>query len=185
MTVYDFKAKTINGEEVSLGKYRGKVLLIVNTASKCGFTPQYEGLEKLYSKYRDQGLEILGFPSNDFAAQEPGTNEEVQAFCKLNYGVSFPLFAKTSVRGPEAHPLFGYLTGQKPFLGFDEKHPVAAPLQKALKENFPDFLPGDSVKWNFTKFLVARDGAVVARCEPTTDPAAMEGEIVKLLGRKA
>lgn len=142
MNVYDFKAKTIRGEEISLADYAGKVLLIVNTASKCGFTPQYKDLQELHMKYKDQGLVILGFPSNQFAEQEPGTNDEVQEFCRLNYGVTFQLFEKGDVRGENAQPLFVYLTEQQGFKGFDESHPVAKPLQEALAKNFPEYLPG-------------------------------------------
>jgi glutathione peroxidase len=157
MSVYDFSAVTINGEEKSLSDYRGKVLLIVNTASKCGFTPQYQELQKLYEQYRDKGLEILGFPCNQFGNQEPGSNEEIASFCQLNYGVSFPLFAKVDVKGPDAHPLFRYLTEQAP--GFWNKE----------------------IKWNFTKFLVDRDGNVVKRYAPTTSPRKMEKDIEQLI----
>lgn len=181
MGVYDFKVKTNRGEEKELADYKGQVLLIVNTASKCGFTPQYTELQELYMKYKDQGLTILGFPSNQFAEQEPGSDQEIQEFCRVNYGVTFPLFAKGDVRGENAQPLFKYLVGQKGFLGFDEKHPNAQGLMKALKERFPEFLGGDSVKWNFTKFLVNRQGEVVGRYEPTTKPLSMMGDIEKLL----
>jgi glutathione peroxidase len=183
MTVYDFKVKNINGEEVALAIYRGKLLLIVNTASKCGFTPQYAGLQKLYNEYHDRGLEILGFPSNQFAEQEPGENEEVKRFCSLNYGVTFPLFAKGDVRGETAQPLFRYLTEQVPFKGFDLQHPVASKLIAALETNFPEFLEGDSIKWNFTKFLVDRSGNVVGRFEPTTEPEALKEIIERHLDR--
>ncbi|MFA6849821.1 MAG: glutathione peroxidase [Selenomonadaceae bacterium] len=181
MGVYNFKVKTIRGEEKSLADYKGNVMLIVNTASKCGFTPQYKELQELYMKYKDQGLTILGFPSNQFAEQEPGSNEEVQQFCKVNYGVTFPLFAKGDVRGEKAQPLFQYLTAAKKFDGFDETHPVAKPLMEALKSNFPEYLEGDSIKWNFTKFLIDRQGEVNGRYEPTTLPASMAGDIEKLL----
>jgi glutathione peroxidase len=181
MGVYDFKVQTIRGEEKSLADYKGKVMLIVNTASKCGFTPQYKELQELYMKYKAQGLTILGFPSNQFAEQEPGSNEEVQQFCKVNYGVTFPLFAKGDVRGENAQPLFQYLTAAKKFAGFDETHPVAKPLMEALKNNFPEYLEGDSIKWNFTKFLIDRQGEVSERYEPTTLPASMTGDIEKLL----
>jgi len=181
MSIYDFKVKTKRGEEKSLSDYKGKVLLIVNTASKCGFTPQYEGLQAIYDKYKDRGLEILGFPCNQFAGQEPGTDEEVQTFCKVNYGVSFPIFAKGDVRGESAQPLFKYLTAQKGFKGFDEKHPIAKPLMEALQKNFPEYLEGDGIKWNFTKFLINRDGEVVERFEPTTVPEELGSQIEKLL----
>ncbi len=181
MNVYDFTVKTNRGVEKNLGDYRGKVLLIVNTASKCGFTPQFEGLQKLYDAYKERGLEILGFPCNQFAGQEPGTNDEVQTFCKLNYGVTFQIFEKGDVRGETAQPLFKYLTAQKKFEGFDMNHPVAKPLLDALQKNFPEYLEGDGIKWNFTKFLVDREGKVIARYEPTTDPAAIAKDIEALL----
>jgi glutathione peroxidase len=181
MTVYDFKMKSISGKDVSLADYKGKVLLIVNTASKCGFTPQYEELQELYNTYQQQGLEILGFPSNQFAEQEPGSNSEVQNFCQINYGVTFPLFEKMDVRGENAHPLFAYLTEKMPFKGFDSKHPIGERLQGILQEKFPDILAGDGIKWNFTKFLVDRQGNVAGRYEPTTTPLAMKSDIEKLL----
>ena len=181
MGIYDFQVKTNKGEEKSLADYKGKVLLIVNTASKCGFTPQFQELQELYLKYKEQGLEILGFPCNQFAGQEPGTNSEVQEFCRLNYGVTFPIFAKGDVRGETAQRLFKYLVEQQGFKGFDESHPIAAKLIGALKENFPEILAGNGIKWNFTKFLVDRDGQVVARFEPTTAPSALAQDIEKLL----
>lgn len=181
MGVYDFKVTTMQGAEKSLADYKGKVLLIVNTASKCGFTPQYEELQQLYVKYADQGLEILGFPCNQFAGQEPGSNDEVQQFCKLNYGVTFPLFAKGDVIGENAQPLYKYLTSQKGFKGFDMEHPIAERLTGILKENFPEIWAGDGIKWNFTKFLIDRDGNVIDRFEPTRTPGSIAGEIEKLL----
>ncbi len=158
MSIYDFKVDKINGQEVSLSDYRGKVLLIVNTASKCGFTPQYEGLEALYQKYKDQGLMILGFPCNQFSEQEPGTNEEIANFCRVNYGVSFDMFAKIEVNGDNAHPLYKY-----------------------LKSEATGFLGSESIKWNFTKFLIDRNGKVIERYAPTTKPASLEKEIEGLL----
>lgn len=181
MSIYDFSVTTIEGKETSLADYKGKVIIIVNTASKCGFTPQYEELQTLYNTYAEKGLVILGFPSNQFAEQEPGSNAEVQNFCRLNYGVSFPMFEKTEVRGKNAHPLFVYLTEQAPFKGFDPNHPIAGKLQEVLQEKFPELLEGSSVKWNFTKFLINRQGEVVRRYEPTTTPLAMKGDIEKLL----
>ena len=181
MSVYDFTVKTNKGEEKSLADYKGKVLIIVNTASKCGFTPQYKELQELYDKYKEKGLEILGFPCNQFGEQEPGTNEEVQTFCRRNYGVSFQIFEKGDVRGETAQPLFKYLTAEKKFEGFDENHPIAAKLTEALKANFPEYLEGDGIKWNFTKFLVDREGNVVKRFEPTTTPSDMAADIEKLL----
>ncbi|EJS67645.1 glutathione peroxidase [Bacillus cereus] len=159
MTVHDFSAKTIAGEEVSLKAYEGKVLLIVNVASKCGFTPQYKGLQEVYDKYKEQGLEILGFPCNQFGGQEPGTEADITSFCELNYGVNFPMFAKIDVKGDKAHPLYTYMTEQAPGL-----------------------LGMKAVKWNFTKFLIGRDGKVVGRFAPQTKPVDLEVEIEKVLG---
>ena len=181
MNVYDFKAVNGKGQEISLSDYKGKVLLIVNTASKCGFTPQFEGLEKLYNAYKNRGFVVLGFPCNQFAEQDPASDGEIQEFCRLNYGVTFPLFAKGDVRGENAQPLFQYLTRQQGFAGFDEGHPAAGRLMGALQKNFPEYLPGDSIKWNFTKFLINREGEVIGRYEPTTSPASMAGDIKKLL----
>jgi glutathione peroxidase len=158
MTIYDFKAKTNTGKEVSLEDYRGKTVLIVNVASQCGFTPQYKGLESLYEKYKDQGLVILGFPCNQFGKQEPGSNAEIATFCEINFGVKFPLFSKIEVNGPKADPLYQYLTNEKPgFLGFKK------------------------IKWNFTKFLIDRTGKPVKRFAPTTKPEALEDDLKKLL----
>jgi glutathione peroxidase len=157
-TIYDFTAKSIDGRDVPLSDYRGKVLLIVNTASKCGFTPQYEGLEKLHEDYAARDFEVLGFPCNQFGAQEPGDEAEIANFCKLTYDVSFPMFAKIDVNGDAAHPLYRYLKSQA----------------KGL-------LGSEAIKWNFTKFLVARDGKVVDRFAPTTRPEALKAEIAKLL----
>ncbi len=181
MSIYDFKVKTNKGEEKNLADYKGKVLLIVNTASKCGFTPQFEGLQKLYTKYQDKGLEILGFPCNQFAEQDPGTAEEIQTFCRRNYGVSFQIFEKGDVRGENAQPLFKYLTEQKGFKGFDKDNPLSAKLTETLQANFPEIMQGDGVKWNFTKFLIDREGNVVERFEPTKEPSAIAPEIEKLL----
>jgi glutathione peroxidase len=157
-TIYDFTAKSIDGRDVPLSDYRGKVLLVVNTASKCGFTPQYAGLEKLHEDYAARDFAVLGFPCNQFGAQEPGDEAEIANFCKLTYDVSFPMFAKIDVNGDAAHPLYRYLKGQA----------------KGL-------LGSEGIKWNFTKFLVARDGKVVDRFAPTTRPEALKAEIEKLL----
>ncbi|MBQ7516189.1 MAG: glutathione peroxidase [Schwartzia sp.] len=181
MGIYDFTVKTNKGEEKSLADYKGKVLLIVNTASKCGFTPQFKELQDLYMEYKDKGLEILGFPCNQFAGQEPGTNSEVQEFCRLNYGVTFQIFEKGDVRGETAQPLFKYLTQEKKFEGFDKSHPIAAKLTEALQANFPEYLEGDGIKWNFTKFLIDREGNVIKRFEPTTNPSDIKADIEALL----
>ncbi|WP_318484764.1 glutathione peroxidase [Photobacterium leiognathi] len=155
--IYDFEVKNITGDMLSLEKYQGKVLLIVNTASECGFTPQYETLQALFDKYKDQGLVILGFPCNQFGGQEPGTEAEIAQSCLVNYGVTFPMFSKVDVKGAQADPLFTYLV-------------------KAL----PGVL-GANIKWNFTKFLIAPDGTPVKRYAPTTKPMDIEADIVKLL----
>ena len=181
MSIYDYKVKDIRGREVSLKEYSGKLLLIVNTASKCGFTPQYDGLEKLYQKYKDQGFEILGFPSNQFLAQEPGGNEEIASFCKINYGVTFPLFSKIDVRGEGAEPLFGYLTEAAPFVGFELDKEMGRKIHDVVKAHYPDNLEGNAVKWNFTKFLIARDGTVKGRYEPTVTPEELDPVIRQAL----
>ncbi|GAA4358073.1 glutathione peroxidase [Variovorax defluvii] len=153
-SVYDFEARQIDGQQVPLAKFKGRVLLIVNTASKCGFTPQFEGLETLYKKYADRGLTVLGFPSNQFGNQDPGSNEEIGAFCVQNYGVSFPMMEKIEVNGPGATPLYKWLTKEAPGL-----------------------LGSTAIKWNFTKFLVGKDGQVIRRYAPVDTPASMTRDI--------
>lgn len=157
-SIYDYTATTITGKEQPVSDFKGQVLLIVNTASKCGFTPQFKGLEKLYEAYKDKGLNILGFPCNQFAGQDPGSNDEISQICELNYGVTFPMFAKIDVNGDGAHPLF-----------------------KHLKTAAPGLLGSEAIKWNFTKFLVDRNGNVVERYAPTTEPEKMAKDIEKLL----
>ncbi|MDM0111520.1 glutathione peroxidase [Variovorax sp. J22R133] len=157
-SVYDFDATSIDGKPVALKKFRGKVLLIVNTASKCGFTPQFEGLESLYQSYADKGLTILGFPSNQFGGQDPGTNEEIGAFCTKNYGVSFPMMEKIEVNGSGAAPLYQWLTKEKPGL-----------------------LGSTAIKWNFTKFLVSREGKVLKRYAPLDTPESLKRDIERAL----
>lgn len=146
-SIYDFTLKDIDHKEVNLGQYRGKVVLVVNVASRCGYTPQYEGLQKIYLKYKDRGFVILGFPANNFMAQEPGTDEEIKTFCSTKYNVTFPIFSKISVKGDDIHPLYKFLTS---------------------KETNPDF--GGEIKWNFSKFLVDRNGKIIARFEPKVTP---------------
>lgn len=177
MGVYDFKVKSIKGQEVSLSDYAGKLLLIVNTASKCGFTPQYDGLEKLYQSYKGQGFVVLGFPSNQFLAQEPGSDDEISSFCKLNFGVTFPLFSKIDVRGENANPLFNCLTEEAPFKGYELNKDGGRLIQSVVKEHYPENLEGNGVKWNFTKFLVGRDGTVKGRYEPTVTPEELDSII--------
>ncbi|WP_419875665.1 glutathione peroxidase [Candidatus Pristimantibacillus sp. PTI5] len=181
MSIYSYGLETLQGEQQSMEQYKGKVLIVVNTASKCGFTPQYADLQKLYGEYKDQGLEILGFPSNQFGEQEPGANSDVQSFCQMNYGVTFPLFDKTDVRDETAHPLFNYLTEQAPFKGFDTSAPSGKMLNAFLEEKLPHYLEGNSIKWNFTKFLIDREGNVIKRFESTDEPFDMRAEIERLL----
>lgn len=161
MTIYQFNAKSINGQEISLKQYEGKVLLIVNTASKCGFTPQFKELQELYESFKEKGLEILGFPCNQFMNQDPGSEEEIKSFCELNYGVTFPMFAKVDVNGVYTHPLFRY-----------------------LREQTPGLLGINTVKWNFTKFLVDTKGNVIKRFAPTTKPSEILKDIETLLSVK-
>ncbi|MNB81373.1 Hydroperoxy fatty acid reductase gpx1 [compost metagenome] len=160
MSIYDYQANTLRGNEETLSKYEGKVLLIVNTASKCGFTPQYKGLQEVYDKFKDRGFEVLGFPSNQFASQEPGNSDEIEEFCQLNYGVTFPMYEKIDVNGDNAHPLFKHLTKEA-----------------------PGALGSKRVKWNFTKFLVDREGRVLKRFAPTTTPESLQDEIQALLDK--
>jgi glutathione peroxidase len=170
MALYDIPIHTLQGDDTSLGEYKGKTLLLVNVASKCGLTPQYEGLEKLYELYRGQGLVIAGFPASDFKQQEPGTNEEIQSFCSLNYGVQFPLFSKITVVGSEKHPLYSALIAAQPkaiSLG-------VIPFREKLKGYGIDANPEPEILWNFEKFLVSRKGDVVARFAPDTQPDAPE-----------
>ena len=154
----DFTLPLLSGQTQNLADYVGKVVLVVNVASKCGLTPQYTGLEALYKQYQDRGLVVLGFPCNQFAGQEPGSDAEIAEFCEVNYGVSFPIFSRIDVNGDDAHPLYVW-----------------------LKEAAPGILGSEAIKWNFTKFLIGRDGAVVERYSPTTEPADIAGDIEKLL----
>ncbi|WP_293697182.1 glutathione peroxidase [uncultured Agrococcus sp.] len=156
-TLGDFTATTLQGQERSLRDFEGDVVLVVNTASKCGMTPQYEGLQELFKKYGDRGFTILGFPSNEFAGQEPGSSDEIEEFCQVNYGVSFPMFEKTKVNGKQAHPLYQWLRTEK------------------------GGVLGDRIKWNFTKFLVGREGQVVSRYAPQTEPAELADDIERAL----
>lgn len=181
MTVYGFKVLTKAGEEKSLNDYNGKVLLIVNTATECGFTPQYKELEELYEKYNEKGLEILDFPCNQFGGQAPGTAEEIDEFCSLNFGTKFPRFAKIEVNGANATPLYKYLVSEKGFNGFNPKHKLAAVLEDMLGKVDPHFKKDPAIKWNFTKFLVDREGNVVERFEPTEDLSVVEEAIKKLI----
>lgn len=180
-SILDIPVKKITGEETSLGEFKGHVLLVVNVASKCGLTPQYEGLEQIYEQYKGQGLVVAGFPSNDFKGQEPGTNEEIQTFCTTNFGVKFPLFDKITVVGPDKHPLYKALTEEQPkAISLSD-----VPFREKLKGYGIDGNPDPEVLWNFEKFLVSRDGVVVERFAPDTQPdapeltAAIESELAK------
>lgn len=179
-TIYDFEAKTIDGETTKLDRYRGKVLLIVNVASKCGFTPQYEALEALYRKHADDGLVVLGFPCDQFGNQEPGTEAEIKSFCTTKYSVTFPMFAKIEVNGDGAHPLYQHLRAEQKG-SFSKDMAGAERLYAHLEKTMPEVLGTDAVKWNFTKFLVDRRGKVVKRFESPETPEAIEAEIVALL----
>ena len=167
--IYDFKTLSNKGKEVDFAQYEGKVLMVVNTASKCGFTPQYDGLEALYQKYKDRGLVIVGFPCDQFAGQEPGTNEEIEEFCRVNYGVTFPLMDKIEVNGENAHPIYKWLYSEKPFEGFGEGE-TARFMDQMLSRQDPDYASNPDIKWNFTKFLIDRKGRVVSRFEPMVTP---------------
>ena len=179
--VYDFTVLDRRGKEVSLREYKGKVLLIVNTATRCGFTPQYEELEAMYKDYKDQGLEILDFPCNQFGQQAPGTEEEIHEFCTLNFGTEFPQFKKIEVNGENESPLFTYLKAQKTFEGFDLNDKLGKLLDEMLSKADPDYAKKSDIKWNFTKFLVDKEGNVVKRFEPTHDMKLVEEEVKKLL----
>ncbi|MBQ8803856.1 MAG: glutathione peroxidase [Tyzzerella sp.] len=180
MSIYDFTVKAQDGSEVSLENYRGKVLLIVNTATGCGFTPQYDELENIYEEFQKDGLEILDFPCNQFGNQAPGTDEEIQSFCTVKYGTTFPRFAKIDVNGENAIPLFKWLTDNTTFGGFD-KNPMGLMLGQMLKKADKDFKTSSAVKWNFTKFLIDREGNVVARFEPMTSLKKVKEQIAKVL----
>lgn len=180
-TVYEFSVKDRKGKEVSLKEYANEVLLIVNTATKCGFTPQYEELEKLYEKYHSQGFEVLDFPCNQFGQQAPGTDESIHEFCKLNYGTEFPRFKKLKVNGDDADPLYKFLKEQKGFAGFDANHPLTPVLDKLLSESNPAYKENADIKWNFTKFLINKRGQVVARFEPTESIENIAKQIEEIL----
>ena len=179
-TIYQYKAMSNDGEEVSFAGFKGKVLLVVNTASKCGFTPQYDGLEALYKKYKDKGFAVIGFPCDQFGHQEPGSDEEIVEFCRLNYGVTFPLMAKSDVNGENANEVFKWLYSEKPFAGWGDSE-TGQFMDGMLSRNDPDYASNPDIKWNFTKFLIDRKGRVVARFEPVVTPTELEAEIEALL----
>jgi Glutathione peroxidase len=185
MNIYDFTIRDENNQDVSLSRYQGKVLLIVNTATHCGFTPTYQDLEALYKKYRDQGFELLDFPCNQFGGQAPEEIKEISSFCSLTYGTTFPRFAKIEVNGENAIPLYRYLESQKGFAGFDKSHKLAPVLEEINEKADPDWAEKPSIKWNFTKFLIGRDGRVIARFEPTTATSVLADAIEAALNEKA
>lgn len=178
--IYDYEVKTGNGETLKLSELKGKVILIVNTATGCGFTPQYEPIEKLYKNYHEKGLEILDIPCNQFGGQAPGSDEEIHEFCTMHYNTTFPQMKKSDVNGANELPLYTYLKSEKGFEGFDE-HELKGLLEKMFDEADPDWRKKSDIKWNFTKFLVDRNGNVVARFEPTADMNKVEDCIKALL----
>jgi len=179
MGIYDFTMENRDGSQASMADYAGKVLLVVNTATGCGFTPQYEDLEAIYAEYKDQGFEILDFPCNQFANQAPGTDEEIHEFCTVKFGTDFPQFKKIEVNGDNAHPLFAYLDSQVGFQGFKGLKGIAMKaVEKSVNKEFGDKA---YIKWNFTKFLVDREGNVVARFEPTTEMADVKKQVAAIL----
>ncbi len=181
MKVYDFNVKERNGKEVNLGAYEGQVLLIVNSATQCGFTPQYGDLQRLYDKYSDKGFTILDFPCNQFKNQAPGTADEIHQFCESNFGVTYPIHDKIDVNGEYAHPLYNFLKSEKGFKGFDSEHPLSSKIDSMLSKEDKDYKDSADIKWNFTKFLVDRKGNVIERFEPTKDLNHVEARIKELL----
>ncbi|MBQ6069563.1 MAG: glutathione peroxidase [Bacteroidales bacterium] len=179
-TIYDFKALTSRGKEIDFSEFQGKVLLIVNTASKCGFTPQFEGLEAMNEKYRDRGLVIIGFPCNQFKEQDPGTDSQIEEFCQLNYGVTFQIMKKVDVNGPQAEPIFEYLKAQAPT---EDYNGLKAKATHAMLKKLSSSVEKESdILWNFTKFLISKDGKTVKRFAPTTDPKDFEKDVEAMLG---
>ena len=180
MSIYDYSVPQVNGEDLSLSEFKGKVMLIVNTATGCGFTPHYEPLEKMYEAYHDKGLEIIDIPCNQFAGQAPESDEEIHQFCTLKYNTQFPQMKKSEVNGENALPLYGYLKSQKGFEGFG-KSPMALAMGAMLKKIDKDYKNNPDIKWNFTKFLVDREGNVVARFEPTANMKDVEKAVAELI----
>ena len=181
MMIYDFNVNKRNGNEINLGIYEGKVLLIVNSATQCGFTPQYGDLQKLYDKYSDEGFVILDFPCNQFRNQAPGTADEIQQFCESNFGVTYPIHDKIDVNGENTHPLYKFLKDERGFKGFDNEHPLASKIDEIISKDNKDYKESSDIKWNFTKFLIDRRGNVVDRFEPTKDLSQVEAKIKELL----
>ncbi|MDD3394310.1 MAG: glutathione peroxidase [Clostridia bacterium] len=181
MNIYDFKVKARDGSDVALGEYKGKVLLVVNTATGCGFTPQYSDLQKIYEADHKNGLEILDFPCNQFADQAPGDDEEIHTFCTGRFGITFPQFSKIDVNGETAIPLYKWLTENTTFEGFDKLHPIGMVLNEMLKKQDPEFQKSSSIKWNFTKFLISPEGEIVHRFEPTASMKKVKEKIEEML----
>ena len=180
MDIYGFEVKAMNGTMVPLSDYKGKVMLVVNTATGCGFTPQYEDLQKIYDEFKDKGLEILDFPCNQFREQAPGSDEEIHSFCKGRFGITFPQFSKIDVIGENADPLFKYLSENTKFEGFGKGLKVKL-LSAAVKSVDKDYQNNSNVKWNFTKFLIGRDGNIIARFEPTVDMEEVRAAVAKAI----
>ena len=181
MSIYEYTVKDTQGNDVSLSEYEGKVLLIVNSATECGFTPQYNELTDIYNEFKDDGFVILDFPCNQFGEQAPGTGEEIKQACRLNFLVEYPIFEKIDVNGEDEDPLFTYLKSEKGFEGFDEDHELAAIIADVVSQIDPDYKNNSDIKWNFTKFLVDREGNVVSRFEPTKDMNVVKESVKELL----
>lgn len=178
---YDIEAEDVMCDVHKMEEYKGKVVLVVNTATQCGFTPQYDDLQNIYEKYQQDGLEILDFPCNQFGNQAPESNEDIVSFCDAKFGITFKHYAKIDVDGENEHPLYTFLKAQKGFAGFDEDNPLTPMLNSMLQRKNPDYMSTPDIKWNFTKFLINRDGEVVERFEPTTDMDIVEKKIKELL----
>ena len=181
MSIYDYKVKEQSGAEVSLKEYEGNVVLIINSATECGFTPQYDELQKMYEEYKDKGFTILDFPCNQFGNQAPGSDQEISSFCSMRYGITFPVFSKIEVNGENAIPLYQYLVKEKGFAGFDEENDKAELLHNMMSANNPNYQNEPDIKWNFTKFLIDRNGTVVERFEPTADFKRINEKVKELL----
>ena len=181
MNIYDFIVENAAGDEISLKDYAGQVILIINSATECGFTPQYDNLQDLFEKYGSDGFVILDFPCNQFGNQAPGSNEEIVSFCDSRYGITFPIFSKIEVNGDNENPLYTFLKFQKGFAGFNPEHPLTPMLESVLERTDKNYAKSSDIKWNFTKFLIDREGNVIERFEPTADMAEVEEKIVSLL----
>ena len=181
MSIYDYDVEDMMGDSVSLADYKGKVLLVINSATECGFTPKYDELQDLYEEFREEGFEILDFPCNQFGNQAPGSNEEIASFCSSRFGISFPIFSKIEVNGENAAPLYQYLKSKKSFAGFDPEHPLTIMMESMLRRTKPNYKNESDITWNFTKFLIDREGHVVERFEPTSDMGMVAERVRQLL----